>query len=871
MNQTITHKVRLSVLETKGIPHQNVPITQGVPLPKGALHNLDSVWVEDSDGQPVSAQFRTLGRWEDGSLKWVLTDFSSRLDRDEGEVNYFFCYGEKPASISSNGGIQIEESDDRITVCTGPLRFVVNRRQFSLIESAQLGNVDAAGGFLPECEVVREERRSAFPTSGEAWVRICESFDSTEGKRYIYGMGGDCLASLAKDDFSVELEEVGPLRAVIKCSGAYEADIPMHHYVGYRPFRLVTRIYAYAGQTYLRVLHTVVMACNPRETEVEEIALRVPVSLKNGVRFRAASLRSTEGSLNPDEAVLLHQRSDNQFLLEQQRAGQQRIVAEGERTEGWITVEDDHLGVGVGLRYMPEEYPKALRAAGTGNGIDVFLWKGVDGKRLSLKRYAEEMSWGEGEGVYADGTGTAKTSEFFVCFYKAAEREDVPDRLRGLLTPPHVVIDPEWMAQCEATGGFVPVAADQFPESERMMTGFLDWLTRNIELGRWYGFFDWGDALVTWEQEANDWRFYGRWGWCNSEWDPRHGVWIQYLRTGKVDYFRLGESMTRHSSDVDTCHFHPFRPYMVGGCFRHSTDHFGDEPCASHTFLDGWMDYYYLTGDLRTYEVLQEAGEFFLRYRWTEDPIYSFSLRSIANVLRGLLYLYEITGESRFLERAEEVYTVIARGQNEDGSWHKRFQVSTPDKLPNQGPYGMATEGTTLAVEMGTAPPFTNEEYWKWKGISAGEFAAPNSEPAIRVLPMEEQKGYQTHYLMVGLELLHRMTGRDDVAEVYRRAVDWFCGYPDPLNAEFALQQRYGGIICRHLAYAYQLTGERKYLEIGRIVLRRLIEDQDWSDDPKRRGAVELTPMTISLLFFGVPFFLGKLSEADMEESEERR
>ena len=400
------------------------------------------------------------------------------------------------------------------------------------------------------------------------------------------------------------------------------------------------------------------------------------------------------------------------------------------------------------------------------------------------------------------------------------------------------------------------------------MTGFLDWLTRNIQLGRWYGFFDWGDALVAWEQEANDWRFYGRWGWCNSEWDPRHGVWIQYLRTGRADYFQLGESMTRHSADVDTCHFHPFRPYMVGGCFRHSTDHFGDEPCASHTFVDNWMDYYYLTGDLRTYEVLREAGEFFLRYRWTEDPSYSFSLRSIANVLRGLLYLYEITGESRFLERAEEVYTVIARGQNDDGSWHKRFQVSTPDKLPNQGPYGMATEGTTLAVEMGTAPPFTNEEFWGLRG-GRKDILSPDSEPPIRVLPMDEQKGYQTHYLMVGLELLHRMTGRGDVVEVYRRAVDWFCGYPDPLNAEFAMEQRYGGIICRHLAYAYQLTGEGKYLEIGRAVLRRLIEDQDWSDDPKRRGAVELSPMTVSLLFFGVPFFLGKLSEADMGESSE--
>ena len=82
MNQTMTHRVSLTVSETKGILRQNVPITQGVPLPKGALHNLDSVWVENGDGQPVSAQFRTLSRWEDASLKWVLTDFSADVPAD---------------------------------------------------------------------------------------------------------------------------------------------------------------------------------------------------------------------------------------------------------------------------------------------------------------------------------------------------------------------------------------------------------------------------------------------------------------------------------------------------------------------------------------------------------------------------------------------------------------------------------------------------------------------------------------------------------------------------------------------------------------------------------------------------------------------
>ena len=169
----------------------------------------------------------------------------------------------------------------------------------------------------------------------------------------------------------------------------------------------------------------------------------------------------------------------------------------------------------------------------------------------------------------------------------------------------------------------------------------------------------------------------------------------------------------------------------------------------------------------------------------------------------------------------------------------------------------MATEGTTLAVEMGTAAPFTDAEFRKLRG---------DARTTHRVLPVSEQKGYQTHYLMVGLELLHRLTNREDVANVYLRAVDWFCGYPDGLNAQKAIQERYGGVLCRHLGYAYRMTGNRKYLEIGQAVLQVLIENQYWGDDPKRHGAVEMSPMHISLLFFGVPYFLGALSHAEMGE-----
>ena len=867
------------------------PVTRGVPLPEGMLRRTEKLRVLDHDGVGVPAQFRALGRWPDGTVKWVLVDFQADA-ASSGEKVYTLADekagGGHPNKQSNPGPqVRIEETESDLLVDTGAMQFRVDRHRYGLFHSVSLAH--AATEPTPQGSPAAYR----LVRGGDAWARISEgSSDGGLGRR-LYGPGGLCRASLDGDSYSVSVEEQGPLRAVIRLESAMEADVPMHHYGGYRPVRCITRIHAYAGHAFVRVLQTHVFTCNPREVEVEDLALDIPAPFsRSGLRYAFGSCGDQTGgstgvetgTLDHGERLRLAQKVDNHVQVVHGRAGIERTIAEDGACEGWAMLDDGASGVGVAGRNMAEEYPGSIELSGDGR-VTVYARHDPDGSRLSLSRYAEEVAWHEGEGVYADGTGIAKTTEFFVHYFTGDQRDEAVETLRCALSRPHASVSPDWMAQCEVTGGFLAspsvetarsgetvrssdpgrlnvgenrpkseptpsISPEVIPAAERMLTGFADWLARNIRLGRWYGYLDYGDVRVTWDDEKDDWKSRGRWGWCNSEWDPRHAVWIQYVRTGDPRYFELGEAMTRHSMDVDTCHWHPFRPYMVGGCYRHGVGHFGDEPCASHTFIDNWIDYYYLTGDGRALETIQEAGAFFLRYRWTEDPAFSFSLRSIANVLRGLLYVYEATGEDRYLRRAEEVYTVLARGQNDDGSWHKRFQVATPDRLPTQLPYGMATEGTTLAVERGTADPFTDDEF---KTLGGG-FAR-----MIRDLPYEEQKGYQTHYLMIGLELMHRMTGREDVAETYRRGVDWFCGYPDTFASDRPLQEHYGGILCRHLGYAFRLTGDRRYLETGLEILQQLIDAQDWSDDPRRRGSIDMNPTTMSLLFFGVPGFLAEV------------
>ena len=894
-------------------------------MPEGMLRGTEGLAVVDPDGVHVPAQFRGLGRWADGTIKWVLVDFQANTG-SSGRATYHLtdkmveeALAPRQTATSNSStypSVSVEETENDLLVDTGVLRFRVDRHRYRLFHAVSLGDArhgDPAHGDAhhdepsrAECgrgnvgEPTRTECGRDRDQAGDAWARISESASDGRLARRLYGPGGLCRASLADYACIVTVEERGPLRTVIRLVGALEADLPMHHYGGYRPVRCITRIYAYAGQAFLRILQTYVFTCNPREVEIEDLALDVPTPFTGFSPDYAFGLNGiVTGTLDHGERLRVAQKKDNHVQVMHGRTGIESITAEDETCEGWVTLSDGMSGVGVACRNMAEEYPRAIELTGDGR-MTVYARHDLDGGRLSLARYAEEVAWHEGEGVYADGTGIARTTECYVLYFEEDRREEAVETLRCALSQPHVSVSPEWMDRCGAAGGFeastsvdagrpgTPAAskgeresrlesrqerqrrpesdperesrpdADRTPRispemirsAERMLTGFVDWLARNIRLGRWYGYLDYGDVRATWDEAEDDWKSRGRWGWCNSEWDPRHAVWIQYLRTADPRYFALAEAMTRHSMDVDTCHWHPFRPYMVGGCYRHGVDHFSDEPCASHTFIDNWIDHYHLTGDGRTLEVLREAGAFFLRYRWTEDPAFSFSLRSMANVLRGLLHVYEATGEDRFLRRAEEVYAIVARGQNEDGSWHKRFQVATPDRLPNRLPYGMATEGTTLGVETGTADPFTDDEF---RGLG-GPFSR-----MIRDLPYEEQKGYQTHYLMIGLELMHRMTGRKDVAETYRRGVDWFCGFPDTFASDRPLKEHYGGILCRHLGYAHRLTGDSRYLETGLKILVQLIDAQDWSEDSRKRGSIDMNPSNLSLLFFGVPGLLAEV------------
>jgi len=859
-------KVKILVTDTAGIARQNFPVTRGIPFPQGRLSDIKGCSVTDRNEESIQAQFRVLGRWPDGTIKWLLTDFQATVEAG-GSSTYTLDTDGQPKSFTNTKALGITETRRGITVDTGPLRFTVSKKRFSLIENAVFSGKKVIG-----------------PGDGDSHVRISESRIASDGRRFLYGLGGGtCKASLAEDGYKATLEEVGPLRAVIRCDGAYEADYPMGNYGGYRPFQFTVRIYAYAGKPYVRVLHTITMTANPRETEVEEMMVHVPVRLGNGQRWYRLS-GDTEGHdvediVRSGESLLLSQRAADHYTVSHRRGEHSRRIAEGERAQGYGLLEDGKVGIAVAQRYMPEEYPKAIGINGDGEGIDLYLWRDPDGQRLSFARYDESVHWELGESAYSDGLGVAKTHEYFIAFYNP-ENDSPRQTMKSLLEPAHAATEPGWNESTSVLGGFARREAGVFPRTEELLDRYVEWVTWNTKNGGWYGCYDFGDYMITFDDETGRWKQVGRWSWNNSEFDARHGLWIQYARTGDPEIFRLAESSSRHSMDVDTCHYNPFRPYTVGGCFRHAVSHWGDEPCPSHTFIDGWMDHYYLTGDARTLDVIHEAGQYFMNFRWTDDPALSFSLRGIANNFRGVCHLYELTGSPEYLNKATELFEVLERGQRSDGSWIKRFQLNTPDRMARQHPFGMASEGSALAVEMDHVPQFTEQELVTLFG-EQHRFHKIISQEAL------ELPGYQMHYLLPAIEQFYALTGEKRALEMFVRCVDWFCDWgaghdknaPSPSSyLKSPLQgwhtsddkryvsERYHGMLGRSLAAAYDYTGDLKYLNAGAEMLAWMLDNDLPNQDERVKGTVFSGAMTVCLIFWGVPRLIMRLKDAGIEE-----
>ncbi|GAA4524469.1 MULTISPECIES: Tat pathway signal sequence domain protein [Nonomuraea] len=602
-------------------------VTWGVPWPRGAVAPGVPFALTGAGGGEVPVQSWVTATWPDGSVKW-----SAHAAAAAGEDAYVLVPGREPAAprvpvtVTREGGL--------IRVSTGTVVWTIEPSGDTLVRSAGRDGRE----ILRDVRLVSLRQDGPTPDDGGAVRR-----ESATGRIE-----------------RVTVEQDGPVRAVIRAEGRHGDWLPF-----------TVRLYFYAGAEDVRIAHTFVWDGDPGRDFLAGLGLRAGVVMRDELHDRHIRLAGRDGFLteavrgltglrrdpgervrraqvegrpcgpvgDPEVAGRLHlvpawndytldQNSADGYLMRKRTAEGHAWVTipSGTRSAGYGYAGGTSGGLGFGLRDFWRLHPARLDVRDAATGLataTVWLWSPSapamdlrfwhDG--LGQDTFAEqleglEITYEDHEPGFGDPYGIARTHELTLRVYGATPAHpDLAAHAAAMNEPPLLVASPERIRAAGVFGDWAP--PDRATPARAAIEDRLDFLfdlyAREREQRRWYGFWDYGDVMHTYDADRHTWRYdVGGYAWDNSELSPDLWLWYQFLRTGRADVFRFAEAMTRHTGEVDVYHLGRWK----GLGSRHNVQHWG---CSCKQLRISSAAYrrflYYLTADERTGDLLDEVAE----------------------------------------------------------------------------------------------------------------------------------------------------------------------------------------------------------------------------------------------------------------------
>ena len=593
------------------------PVTGGVPLAEGAAPAGVVFRLSDAQGGPVPLQAEVLGRWGDGSARWVLLDFQA--DPPAG--------GQKTYALSWGDGEAL---------------------------------------FHPEA-VVCEERTlqtgdASLEPGDDVLLRVADRFDI---QLVLTDADGRVCRAVTE---SVEVETAGPLRSTLALKGTFRSPD------GERLFQFRMRAALHAGLSLVSLEPGVVI-------DAEGGMVQRFRSLELNIRPRGGGLEAGGGPkadgiekarLGGDPgwegkaAARLWQRDDRSYVLEGGAA-----AGQGGQAPGWVEFADERGAAAVGMRDFWRQWPKSLEVEADGIGVGLF-------PRFEEGAYTHMEPWYKYQYLF-DGNcyrlraGQARRWQVWLDL-----RGDGESLGRLIEAPPVVVADP---AQAIATGvwdDIAPAGLDEMAEYDTWAENLFDAYCHSVEAQRDFGELNWGDWFgerkVNWGNHEYDTTNqilvqFARTG------EPRYFHWADAAarHSAEVD--------TVHHVNADLAEYfaqwersgYPPRPGMV---HQHAVGHVGgfysveqvarlfaevgngrylclDPFNLGHIFTQGLVRHYFLTGDPFVRETVEEIGDNLARL--VEDREYKFMGTTHCGRVAGWTLLalagaYELGFEERYLK-----------------------------------------------------------------------------------------------------------------------------------------------------------------------------------------------------------------------------
>ena len=273
-------------------------------------------------------------------------------------------------------------------------------------------------------------------------------------------------------------------------------------------------------------------------------------------------------------------------------------------------------GVLLGIRDFWQKYPSGLEVTNLAddNASCTAWFYSPEAKSFDFRHYdtrSYQMTSYEGFPWFgASPEGIAVTSECTLSVCSSLTAKDELNTFANRVNKPPVYVESPIAYHEKRAFGYWSLS-ERKTESEAFLENQLDQLfdfyKNEIEARKWYGLFDYGDVMHTYDPIRHCWRYdMGGFAWQNTELVPTYWLWLYFLRTGREDVFTVAEAMSRHCSEVDFYHFGP----MAGIGSRHNVRHWGCSCKEPRVSMAGHHRvYYYLTGDARIGDAMADAKD----------------------------------------------------------------------------------------------------------------------------------------------------------------------------------------------------------------------------------------------------------------------
>ena len=613
--------------------------TFGCMWEKGKCYEDTAYRCTNQEGKIVPIQSRVTAYWPDGSVKWTAHTAQSALLGEEIEVI--------PGEASGFQGLSIEDDGVRLTLDNGCFCTRITRGSNLLFDS-----VSAERGEIAS------KARAVLQLEEPAQL---DGYEARVTKPY---------AGVVKE---IELEEQGALQCILKFTGCHrnkDGEEKMPFIIRMRinwecPTLHFTHTFLYDGdedKDFLKGLGISFESPLAGEQYNRHVKFQgdhgvfhesvVPLlSWRPGLPAKLYETQMSGEALFPEGEDLSNvnkvlqdtpywsvydicQDSDRHFMVRKKLEYDNCCYIDslhGKRSKGALAYGSEAGSVLMCIRDFWEKYPSGYTIAGLDSEkaeCSIWLWSPsampMDFRHYANRGYSRVCYEGyDYKGASPDGI--ACTNECIISFpdEMIPADEDVLQFAEQANKPPVYVGSPEFYHNMRAFGYWSLPSNNT--ETERWLEEQLelafDFYKEEVEQRGWYGMFNYGDIMHTYDNVRHQWRYdIGGYAWDNTELVPTLWLWLYFMRTGREDVFTFAEKMSRHASEVDVYHMGKYK----GLGSRHNVRHWGC-PCkeariamaSHHRYL------YYMTGDRRLEDIFEELKDNELSFL-NKDPLGDF-------------------------------------------------------------------------------------------------------------------------------------------------------------------------------------------------------------------------------------------------------